>query len=87
MTFFTFSLEKLCHVLILLLHPPVDLADLVVEPVQDLVVLVQLVVEAGGQELESGEPLTHLVQVPVQNVVHGSADVLFDTSASSQAWK
>ena len=67
----SFSLfQQLGHVLVLLLDPPVDVSGFVVKSVEDFVVFVQLVVEAGGQDLESRQSDAHLVQVPVEEIVH-----------------
>jgi len=79
------SLEQLGHILVLLLDPPVDLPRLVVQPVQDLVVFVELVVETGGQDLEARQSGAHFFQIPVENVVDGgAAHVVFDAATGSK---
>ncbi len=54
-------LEQLANVLVLLLHPPVGATGLVVQPVDQLVVLLQLLVQAGGKALQPRKPKGHLL--------------------------
>jgi len=81
----SFSLfQQLGHVLVLFLDPPVDVAGLVVQTVEDFVVFIQLVVEAGGQDLQPGQASAHLVQIPVEDVIDGCVGVLLDAAAGSK---
>ena len=50
------SSEHLIHLLVLFLHSPVSVRSLVIKPVDNLVVLVQLRVEVLRESLESREP-------------------------------